>query len=115
MLKKNTFGFVFLILGISFVLFGNFTITGGVVNSNSQLSLAQIFGLVFIVGAFILFVTRHTLDAIIIPTGSSYEEDIERTKRAYKEHEKSEGIYFVISGTLGDKELSKSQTATIYR
>ncbi len=51
---------------------------------------------------------------MIIPTGSP-EQDIERTKRALKEYEKNEGSYFVISGTLGDKKLPKSQTANIYR
>lgn len=115
MLKKNIFGFVFLILGISFILSGNFTITGGVINSNFQFSFAQIFGLIFIVGAFLIFATRHTLDVIIIPTGPSHEEGVERAKRAEKEYEKNKGSYFIISGTLGDEKLSESQTADIYR
>ena len=114
-MRKNTLGFVLLVLGISFILFSNFTITGGVINSNFSFSLVQILGLVFIIGAFVLFVKRHTLDAMIIPTGPSYEEDIERTKRALKEHEENKDSYFVISGALGDKKLPKSQTENIYR
>ncbi len=115
MLRKNNLGLILFVLGIFILISKNFTITGGVINSNFQFSFYSILGFVFIIGSFIIFASRHSLDAIIIPTGSNYEEDIERTTRAYKEHKGNKASYFVISGSLGDKKLSESQRADIYR
>lgn len=118
MLKKKLLALVLFIFGIKLILlFGVFSITGGIITEESDLisSVFSFIGIILVIFSFVLFVSRHGLDALIIPTGPSHEEDIERTKRAYREHKEHGKDYFVISGELGDKKLSESQRADIYR
>lgn len=121
---KKILGSVFLVLGIKLIiLFGFFSITGGVVNENEDLvsSLFSFLGLVLIAASFFLFVSKHSLDAIIVPTGPGNEEAIRRAERAYRENQGEAGKYFVISGAIHDKkDPSKnkflgSQSDKIYR
>ncbi len=118
-MRKNKFGLGLFILGISILITTNFTITGGVIDSNFQFSFYQILGLLLIIGSFVLFVKKHSLDAIIIPTGGDY---LGRAKKAEKEKDKlKEEGYFVISGIVHDekdpakKRFLGSQSDKVYR
>ena len=101
----------------SFFISNSFNLTGGMIGANLKINYSFILGLIFLMLSFVSFTLHRKLDAILIPTGGSYETDIERTDRAAKEYlTGNEGTkYLIISGTLGGKKLSKSQRANIYR
>ena len=79
------------------------------------MNILFILGIVLFI-VFFLLVSRKKLDAIIIPTGPSYEVGRERASVAAKRYAHGKGAdYLIISGELGDKELKESQRADIYR
>lgn len=96
----------------------NFNFTGAVI---SELSLNQnvlylVAVILFVVSVF-LFLSRNSLDAIVIPTGT-WEADIDRTEKALSEKNRlKEGGYFLISGYKGEgfEEMRKSQSYRIYK
>ncbi|MCH8945694.1 MAG: YdcF family protein [Nanoarchaeota archaeon] len=122
-MRKNTLGMIFLVLSLVFLLAPtSLTITGNVILENFHFGFSYfyIIGIIFLFSSMIIFVSRQTLDAIIIPTSPSHEEDIERAGKAGKEEDKlkDEG-YFLISGYVpkekGKRLYKGSQTQDIYR
>jgi len=101
---------------ILFLLSFNPTINGGIIGINlGGFSILKLLGLVFFIGALILFLSGKTLDVLIIPTGDG-ESDKVRTKRALKEWDKGYVKKIMISGELDKKEsISKSQRYSIYK
>lgn len=121
-MDKNKLGmFLFLVALILFILSNPFNLTGNVIGGGMEMNYLFVIGIIFLIGSFVAFVSRQKLDAIVIPTGGSYETDMARTERAVKRYlPKEEGEdkgakNIIISGSLGGKEVSKSQRADIYR
>ena len=111
---KNYIALIFLILGI-ILLVPNLEITGNVISDSFyNISITNILGLMFIIFSVIIFITKKTLDAIVIPTGPA---DIKRTEKALEEEEKlTDRGYFLISG-YSQKELKpkERQVYNIYK
>lgn len=116
-MSKNKSGFLLFLIAIIFFIVSNpFNLTGNVIGGGIEMNIYFIIGIVFLVGSFIAFVSRQGLDAIVIPTGGSYETDMARTDEAVKEYLTGKGAkQLIISGTLGGKKVSESQRADIYR
>ena len=116
-MDKNRVGIMlFLIAIIFFILSNPFNLTGNVIGGGIEMNIYFVIGVVFLIGSFVAFVSRQSLDAIVIPTGGSYETDMERTDEAVKEYlVKGNAKKLIISGTLGGKPVSESQRADIYR
>lgn len=110
-------GSFFLIISIIFLLFSfTPTMTGAAIGTLQSFSYLHIIGFAFFLISILIFATRQTLDAIIIPTGPSFEEDEERTERAVKEGTKlKDKGYYVISGEKGLQELKHGQRYNIYK
>jgi len=119
MRHKNRSGLFFLAISISlFLISFNPAISGGVIEVNTNISPSFVIGLVFLVLSLLVFASKQTLDAILIPTGT-LDADILRTDTAVREKKKlKERGYFVISGYYprGNLEgIRKSQDYMIYK
>jgi len=121
MRHKTQKGIFFLIISAIFLLISfKPVITGGVVGLSSEFSYSYIISIVFFLASVLIFTSRQTLDAIMIPTGD-YEADKQRTDRAIQEDkdakeghpEKSHQVY-LISGRI-DKPIKTSQVNEIYK
>lgn len=76
-------------------------------NIQSNLSYFYIFGIVLFTLSLLILISRQSLDAIIIPTGPSYEVGKERADRAGEEYKKRGSKILLISGR---EENSKGNT-----
>ena len=111
---KKLFGFIFLIASLTLLSLGSFSITGNVVANYfpSKLFSFHLIGLIFLLVSILIFTSKKSLDAIIIPTGDE-QTDIERPQTASKR--KADDCY-VISGYVDKRRPIKyQQSATIYR
>ncbi|MDP3991906.1 MAG: ElyC/SanA/YdcF family protein [Nanoarchaeota archaeon] len=114
MRHKNSWGLFLLTISIAlFLISFNPTISGGVIDINTGISLSFIIGLVFFILSLVILASRQTLDAILIPTGD-LSPDLKRTKRAYKEGEERKDQVYMILGNL-DQPLNKSEVYRIYK
>lgn len=115
---KSVFGFSFLMLAIaSFLLSYNWNITGGVIGSNAAPSYLYFASIIFAVISLLVFASRQTLDAIMIPTGG-YEENPRRTKRALEEYNEGKGakILLISGGPMkGDKPPYSVKSGQVYQ
>ena len=76
----------------------NTAFTGGVIGTDTTPSLLYLVSMIFIIASLFIFVSRQTLDAIMIPTGG-YEENTKRIRRALEEYDFGKGAkYVLISG-----------------
>ena len=109
---------MFLLLAFFISSLPHLNFTGAVIG---ELSLNQsIFNFValafFIISAF-LFLSRKSLDAIVIPSGT-WEADIDRAGKALSEKDKlKDNGYFVISGYKGEgfEGMRRGQSYRIYK
>jgi uncharacterized SAM-binding protein YcdF (DUF218 family) len=121
MRHKHKKGFFFLIISAIFLLISfKPTIIGAVVGISSEFSYSYIISIVFFLASVLIFASRQTLDAIMIPTGD-YETDKQRTDRAIQEdkdvkegHPKKSHQVYLISGRI-DKPIKTSQVNEIYK
>tara|TARA_Y100000310_G_C20697277_1_gene826603 strand:+ start:2031 stop:2867 length:837 start_codon:yes stop_codon:yes gene_type:complete len=126
-MRKNSIRFVFLFLGLVFLFVSaSSTITGNVIMQNSlvDFSLFKIIGIIFLFVSMIIFVSRQTLDVIVIPTGAGefnaeeemYSQDRDRAEKAVRRRNRlSEEGYFVISGRKHeDKKIKRGQSVSIH-
>jgi len=113
MLRRKLSPIVFTI-GLVFIL-ANFspTLTGKVISDVGIISYFSWIGLVFILGSLLMFVSRKSLDSIIIPTGGDSRIDMERTKEGKKAYQNKKEEYFVISGNIMNSAGDKSKTRDI--
>ena len=106
-MRKNKRGIIFLITSFVFLLASNsFILTGSVIAKNFRTSFSyfSFIGIIFFFVSIIIFTSRQTLDAIIVPTGS-HEDDIKRARKAgEKKDELKDKGYFVISGYVAKEE-----------
>lgn len=113
-------------VGLAFLLVPiSFNITGSVILENFQFGFSYfyIIGIIFLFASMIIFASRQSLDAIIIPTGGGewdpetemYSQDRDRTQKALRRKNRldKEG-YLVVSGHRepGSKE---GQSQSIYK
>lgn len=90
------------------------TITTGNVISHTGLGFYfSWFGFILILGSLLMFVTRKSLDSVIIPTGGDEAEDIERAKEGEKAYDERNADYIVVSGNIRDSEEDKNQSRRI--
>lgn len=111
---KKQIGVITLLLSIIFLSTGIKGITGNIIKEYFQETFLHLHfvGLILLFISIFLFISKKSLDAIIIPTAGRKEEDLERTKRAEKE--KTE--YYLISGEKEkDKQLKETSRAVIYK
>ncbi len=114
MRHKNPVGFSLLVLSAVFLLISlNPTITGSIIGVNEKISPVYLVSLIFFISSVLIFASRQTLDAIMIPTGS-YKTDKERTERAYEEGKDKPGQVYLITGRI-DKPVKTSQVYSIYK
>ena len=111
-------GIFFLILSfLSLVISFNPSLTGAVIGIIIETSYLYILSLVFFLVSIFFFLSRQTLDVIVIPTGT-WEADIDRAKKALSERDRLKGgRYFVISGYKGQgtREMREGQSYRIYK
>jgi uncharacterized SAM-binding protein YcdF (DUF218 family) len=114
-MSKNKFGFLLFLIAMGFFIIpSSFNMTGNIIGGGLELNFYFIIGFVFLVGCFIVFALRQSLDAIVIPTGGKYHNK-QRTDAAAQEYLKRGAKKLIISGTLEGKPVSESQTAEIYK
>lgn len=114
MRKKFQVGIFFLIISTIFLsLSFNPQLTGATIGTFGKFSYLQIIGIAFFIISALIFVSRQTLDAIMIPTGN-YKMDRERTDKAYQEGKDKPGQIYLISGRI-DEPKKTSQVYEIYR
>jgi DUF218 domain len=103
---KLLFGPLFLIISIvSFLFSYNWNFTGAIIGLNTGSSYFYLASLISAIVALLIFASRQTLDAIMIPTGG-YEENSKRTKRALEEYDFGRGAkYVLISGGTPAQDL----------
>ena len=112
MRHKKQKGFYFLMISLIFFMVQfNFNLTGNVVGFNASFSYFRIIGIVTFLISILIFASRQTLDAIMIPTG---QEENERVDRAYEEGKKNEDQIYLISGKI-DKPTKSSEVYKIYK
>lgn len=112
---KNKLGYVFLTLSVlSLLISANPTISGGLIGTNTGISPIFIVGLAFFILSLLIFASRQTLEAIIIPTGD-LKADRERAETAekHKADLKKEG-YFVISGHYPHGNMEQIRGSQVY-
>ena len=128
-MRKNRIGIIFLFIGLIFLLAPiSFSITGNVIGEDSELYFNPMYvlSLIFFIFSFIVFVSRQSLDAIIIPTGGGefdfeeemYSQDRDRAQKALRRENRLEKEgYFVISGYKGKtkEEIREGQSNSIYK
>ncbi len=111
---KKQIGFVTLLSSVILISIGIQGMTGNIIKDYFQsnfLSL-HLLGFVFLLASILIFVSKKSLDAIIIPTAGYKEENLERTKRIKKEKTN----YYLISGKKEeDKPFKETSRATIYK
>lgn len=80
MFKEVKYGIYFFVIGLFILIFFNsFSITGNVIfKENSYFSIKSIIGIIFISLSFIFFMSRKSLDAIVIPTGAGEWDSSEK-------------------------------------
>ena len=111
--------FSFLALSLILVVIKfTFSPTGAFIGPAMKSSYSTFLGLAFFIVSFLMFTSRQTLDAIMIPTGGE-KLNVPRTKKALEKKDslKDDG-YFVISGYYphGNLEgMKKSQDYSIYK
>ena len=126
-MNRRVWSSVFLLMALIVLSLPYLSFTGAVISEipNGQ-SIISIISLVFFIASVFLFLSRKSLDAIIIPTGGGkfdpkigmWSQDKERTERAINEKDtlKDNG-YFLISGYKGEgfEGMRKGQTYRIYK
>lgn len=105
------FSFILIILPASYL---NFTGNAIAEIPNSNYSYLQIIGLALFTLSILIFASRQSLDAIIIPTGPSLEEGKERADRAGREYKEHGAKVLIISGNQNTEE-DKRQRYGIYQ
>jgi len=112
MRHKFGLGFLSLIISIISLAFSfNPTLTGNVIGTNVNTSYFYFISLVFFILSILIFTSRKTLDAIIIPGG---QEKQERTERAVKEYLGGGANILLISGRI-DKPIKTSEIYSTYK
>ncbi len=117
-MNRRILSSVFLLIALFILALPHLNFTGAFVekleggyNILPLLALAS-----FIVSVF-LFISRKSIDAIVIPTGT-WEADIDRTEKAMSERDKlKDNGYFLISGHKGEgfEGMRKGQVYRIYK
>ena len=114
MWNKWPLGFSFLIISAIFLIISfNPSLTGNVVGTNTNAPYFYFISLVFFILSILIFVSRKTLDAILIPTGTP-EADKRRTDRAVKEYIGGGSHVLMITGRI-DQPVKTSQVYNIYK
>ncbi|MBU1252399.1 MAG: YdcF family protein [Nanoarchaeota archaeon] len=119
MRHKNMWAFSFLALSLILVVIKfTFSPTGAFIGPAMKSSYSTFLGLAFFIVSFLMFTSRQTLDAIMIPTGGE-KLNVPRTKKALEKKDslKDDG-YFVISGYYPHgniRGMKKSQDYSIYK
>jgi len=118
--KIELASFFLIVSAVFLLIFFKPTMTGGVIGVNSEISYFYLFSIGFFLASVLIFASRQTLDAIMIPTGD-YETDKQRTDRAIQEdkdvkegHPKKSHQVYLISGRI-DKPIKTSQVNEIYK
>jgi len=96
---------LFLIL-LSLVLFfiSATEITGAVIGGRAVISFLWVAGLVILLGGMYLFFVTGPLDVIIVPTGPSLEDDINRAQRGLEVYQKRGASLVIVSGERNKPE-----------
>ena len=105
----------FLIASAVFLLiFFKPTMTGGVIGVNSEISYFYLISIGFFLASVLIFATRQTLDAIMVPTGPSYKIDQERANKAVKEGKGKKDQIYLISGRIDKDEKESAKDSQVY-
>ena len=112
---KKVIAALLLIAGFAMIFSaGRVGVTGDSISSGSgAISFAEIEGLIIIFVSIAIFVSRKSLDAIILPTG---REDILRARKGAESKEalRPEG-YYIISGVQDTQKLKDSHRYKMFR
>lgn len=76
-------------------------------------SYPNFFGLSLILISILIFMSRKSIDVLVVPTGDEQADEI-RSERAVKEYKKGDVKKIMISGKV-DKDLKSSQRYSIYK
>ena len=120
MINRRFWSSISLLLALVILSLPYLGITGNVINeTQSGQSVIYIIALVFFLVSVFLFLSKQSLDAIIIPLGDQIYK--KRVKRAMKEYDEEverdpngKPAYFVISGEQGNVPLNKSERYITY-
>ncbi|MFH1311087.1 MAG: YdcF family protein [Nanoarchaeota archaeon] len=117
-MNRRILSSVFLLIALIIIGLPYSSLTGAIIGQNEIIkNFLYIGALIFFLISVFLFISRKSLDAIVIPTGT-LEADIDRTKKALSKRDKLEDKgYFLISGYKGEgvEGMRKGQVYRIYK
>lgn len=117
-MNRRVWGSIFLLATLAVLSLPHFNFTGAVIKeSEAGSGIVSLLALVLFGVSVFLFLSRKSLDAIVIPSGT-WEADIDRTNKALSEKDKlKDNGYFVISGYKGKgfEGMRKGQSYRIYK
>jgi len=117
---NSKFGIALFVLSLVGLSFGVPTMTGNVVNEYfiGKFFGFHLIGLIFFFVSLVIMGSQKSLDAIIVPTGPSYEADRERARAGIKEYDEDKSRLVIISGEIdlrnGQRNFIGSQPMKIY-
>jgi uncharacterized SAM-binding protein YcdF (DUF218 family) len=115
MRRRNGLSILSLIASAIFLLISfKPSLTGGFIGINLDISPLYLISSVFFLVSILIFATRQTLDAIMIPTGTR-EADKERTDKAVEEYYLGRGADFLLISGRIDRPIETSQVYDIYK
>ncbi len=112
--KKRGIGFLLFLGSIGMILFGNFSITGGVIGQQTHILPISWIGICLLFVSLIILTSKNSLEAIVIPTGEKGENS-RRARVGRNYYSNPENQYFIISGGPGRNKIDESERADIYR
>lgn len=117
-MNRRILSSVFLLIALVILALPHLNFTGAFVEKlEAGYNILLLLALTSFIASVFLFISRKSLDAIVIPTGT-WEADIDRTKKALSERDKLEDNgYFLISGYKGEgtEGMRKGQVYRIYK
>lgn len=126
-MSKRILSSIFLLSALVILSLPHLNVTGNVISEIPQgQNIIYVMSIAFFLVSVFLFLSKQSLDAIVIPTGGGkfdyytgmWSQDRERAEKAISERDKlKQGGYFVISGYKGEgiKGMQEGQSYSIYK
>jgi uncharacterized SAM-binding protein YcdF (DUF218 family) len=121
MKSSKKIAFLFLFISLILILIGvDFNITGNFINNYfvGRFSILHFIGLFLFVSSLIVLVSKK-LEAIVVPTGPSYEADRQRAEGGLRKYHEDNSRLVIISGEVneknGERKFIGSQPMKIYK
>lgn len=117
---KNKIALLLFLIGSGIISSRFYVVTtGNLIGGFGEFSYLTFMGLIFIMGSFALFISRKSLDLIVVPTAGYHQQNIQRVESAERNLKSlKDNGYVVISGMYekgSPKKIRESPTYEIYK